>query len=86
MEPSPPELHHIKLEKTEPLLNVDKFDDEVMEDEHDYVEVEHLQHADHFKENALEVEQVRPLVVMYHTFESTNSLYYLEREIFIIVP
>lgn len=58
VEPTPPELHHIHLEKTEPLLQVDKFDDEVMENEHDYVEVKHLQHADRAESNKLEVQAV----------------------------
>ncbi|ELT91387.1 hypothetical protein CAPTEDRAFT_220772 [Capitella teleta] len=55
VEPSPPELHHVELEKTEPILQIDRFDDEVMEDERDYVEVKPLS-ADHFNGDKLNVE------------------------------
>lgn len=64
VEPSPPELHHVELEKTEPILQIDRFDDEVMEDERDYVEVKPLS-ADHFNGDKLNVETVSILLMYY---------------------
>lgn len=53
--PEEPELHKVALHKDG--LKVDKFDDEVMENEHDYVEIEapSAQHVAHFADNGLEV-------------------------------
>ena len=47
MQTDKPELHKIPLNKVQPALKPTKFDDEVMEDEHAYIEIKqpHISNA-----------------------------------------
>ena len=63
---STPELHRVHLSKVEispvDTKNAPKYDDEVMENEHDFVEVK-PKHVAHAQSSNLEVEQVRYFIV-----------------------